>query len=1010
MGLSQNMVFPLRLISCILPLLILFCTLTHAAEAPETVREVNQLVALLSSDDFDERSAATERLAAMGELAREALEQAVAGKDPEIRIAATTLLARLGQTSLDFLLIDSNGLPAAGVQGELNIAIEGDESEPVIQPFVSREDGTASAGRLEPALYILSFTWKGGWYSTFNSVKRVRLMPGANRIVIPVSPCGSIQATALDAGGKPLKDIKLTVDGNSQVTDGDGKARIDNLIDGTHRLVWSRESEKCDGPLVHVRQGRLTEVPAARLEFPAHDAVAITLQNANGEPVANSNVFVSLTRRLDDPVAEYQEVQLSFAKLATAQFEPTHHTDEKGQITIESIEPGKYRLLLRSFKNVPPHTGIYPPWAVADADFDLYTSDELEIKTGAPQPLTLRPVSGGSVAGKVRLNGGTATDTYVVLLQERYSPFIAAHFKQDFQPSDAESTATVVNEAGSFEIKHVPAGRYCAYIKNSDSSAYVFGIDVTDGETTELSAANLSAPAAGNAEFKTIRGKVMLPDGKPCADADVYLLTENPNGSTNDTTGNDGDFSIDALHANLKGVPSKLKIFAAGCEPATCDLKAEEIPPQLTIHLRTQLYGGLKVKTVDDAGKPVTGVKIWPLGLNPLSKNHLKRSDTRGELNFTGLATGVRKFNVEKTGYFLDAAPTAVVLPGKEDTSATVTLHPGLKITGKVELPPNYPPSGIGVYATHEQTGDEVWSKLNDKNEFSFSGLQPGTYLLNAASGCCVLDGAPARVTLSPDQKAGATVNLRLIRLGALALNCGAATAKRILRVLPADAFKNVDKFWYYYSLDLYAGVDSTGRAEFSTPGASIPFCFDETPNDFHTRPDVGYAGEPVDAAGLPPVADFSTLPATESKLKSGTAGVTVAFVPEYPENVQREALAETVEVVLAGPNAICSLLYRTQMGPPVASVVGTPPPDLQFERQTFTIARLPAGDYRLIVLVSNEENTFVGQKVLASVTLKDGESTSLGEFKLPIPKSGVKLDPFDVQEPEIDKDDAFKP
>jgi hypothetical protein len=997
----------------ILLLMALLCSRGSAADAPSPAREIDDLVTKLSSEDFDERNAATERLAAMGELAREALEQAAAGKDPEIRIAAAELLGKLGKTVLNFLVVKGDGEPAAGIEGELNIGAEGVGNDAVLQPFVTAADGTASAGRLESGIYELAFNFKNASSAYIASNMRVRLMPGVNRLVIPISKGGSVQASVLDEDGKPLKDVKLSVAISSKTTDEEGKVRLDNVVEGIFHPTWTRENESSDGPLIRVRTGKVTEVPAFRLPPKAHGgSLALTLLGENGEPLANANAFVSLLPHLDDPAAEFRVLHDEYQKWAGVEFEPPHHTDDKGLLILEHLKPGRYSLLIRNYETGLRSAAMFAPWVKSDTDFDLFSVEELEIKDGEKQAQTLHPVPGGRIAGKVSLaDNDVPPDTQITIMHERYASLVAPQDKLDFEMSDADMLEPPLAQDGTFEIKHLPPGRYCAYIKSSESSAFVFNIEVVNGQAAELAEIKLPALKKAAGELKGIKGKVLLPDGKPCVDADVYLYSDNTISTTTESTSEEGEFSLENARSDLHGTPTRLKVFAPGYEPANVDLRAGVLPPQLVINLRTQQYGGVQVKTVDDAGHPLAGVKLWPIGANPAARLHVKRSDATGVLSFTGLASGERQFNVEKAGYFADVVPSAIIVPGKENSAATVTLHPGLKITGSMELPAHYPPANIGIVASDVKNSTQTWTTINDNGEFTFSGLAPGTYLISAAAGGCSLDSAPLRVTLPRDQKTPAHVSLRLVRNGAVALNFGAANADRSMKLLPSTIFKNIDQFWYYYSLDLIHVIDGDGRAELvQAPGTCIPFVLDENVDDLLARTVVGSAADPVTLEALPSTIDLSKLPATDAKLKNGTAGVSVTFVPVYPEGLPREALSQTVDVILAGPNGMCSMVYRTQTGPPVTKIIGTPPPDFQIERQTFNLSKLPAGDYKILTLLYSEHADVIGQQLLAETTLKEGESVNLGEFKLPIPKSNLKLDAFSPEQPDLDKGDTFKP
>ena len=988
----------------------------RAADVPSTVQpDLDQLIAHLGSEDFDERNSAMQKIAALGETAREALEKAAASKDADVRLAAIDLLGKLGQTSLTLLVVNRDGQPLSGAQGDLSVTTPDDtvEDDPKPEKIATREDGTANIGKVEPGVYDLSINWAK--YTSPHgdpTAERVRLVPGSNRVVVTLSAGGTVQGTALDADGKPLRDVKLSLGALNHTSGADGKVRIENVPDGTYRAIWTLETQTIEGAYVRVNEGKLTEIPPVKLSPKPVGGLKLTLQKPGGEPTPKSSAYVALAPLGGKPGAEMRALTTVFDAWMSNHFEPPQKSDEQGVLNLENLEPGKYRLLARNFETMPDHSLQYAPWILPDTEntFALYCVDEVEIKAGPATELSVKPVSGGMMKGRVVNEKGEAvSDANVGIVPERFAPLAGLQTSIEFTALEPNSLYTHSGTDGEFEFKHVVPGTYAVTVFTPTARTFVFNQVVSEGQTCEVPAIKMAAAKVGTARIK---GLVLLPTGKPCTEAELTLETVGPTGQNSESTNEEGEFSFDLALSNVPGTPSRLKLAAAGFQPATLDLTTPNLDLQkLEFRLKPQEYGGLHVSTVDEAGKPVAGVRVWPAAANPNVKLHLKASDAKGAIVFAGLAAGPREFKVEKAGYLAPPTLSATIVAGKDDTAATITLRPGLKFSARVELPANVPTATAAVTLTDLASNAEAWTTVNSKGEFTFSGLTPGEYLASALAAGCLLDGAPVHVVLAADQPPPPALTLKLLPHGAAAVNLGAANCGFSIKLLPAEAFKQFDHFWYWYSLEALQNVDGAGRAEFiGAPGEYIPFVLDENPADDTPRSTlVAYAADPLTLQPVASAADVAGLPMKESKIVTGTAAVTVSFAPDYPAGVARENLAGSIDVILVGSQAICSMAYTTP-ALVTPTIVGKPPADFQLDQRSFTAKNLPAGEYKLIALLQDERGQVIGQTLLATRSLKEGESVDLGAVKLAIPKVVLNIDPEDDDQPDMDKGEGFKP
>jgi len=97
--------------------LLTFASVRGEDAAPDPARLIEQL----KHDEFDVRRNAAEKLVAMGESSRTALEKASGSDELEIREAATALLQRLDKYTLTILAFDRNGKPAVGAEAEAKV-------------------------------------------------------------------------------------------------------------------------------------------------------------------------------------------------------------------------------------------------------------------------------------------------------------------------------------------------------------------------------------------------------------------------------------------------------------------------------------------------------------------------------------------------------------------------------------------------------------------------------------------------------------------------------------------------------------------------------------------------------------------------------------------------------------------------------------------------------------------------------------------------------------------------
>ncbi len=1025
-------------------------------------------VSRLNSEDFDERNSASTNLANLGEAAREALEKGANGSDPEIKAAATDLLGKLSQATLTLLTLDRSGKPLPGVGADLTLSKEmgGGNQQP--QAVTTKADGTELLLKTEPSVYNVYFNWKKcAVVGNFSYVSRLNLVPGPNRITVQLTQGGTCEARALDAAGKPLKDAKLLLStvidigeyiddptfqnrfgGRpelTQSTDEKGNAKLENVFDGVYRLVWTHEScEPTLGPVVRIHEGQVTQVPDTTLTPKSRGSLQLTLSKEDGKPLEKMHFYMSIVPVSDDPVVARAALKTEYQQRMYDNGAALQQTDEKGKVTLENLKPGKFHILLRT-TTTENQGRIFFRGNGNDQSAENtveYSLRDIEIKAGAPVEMSLKPSAGSTLKGKiVNEKGEPCHDISLALIEENYLIIAGVQvFTQNYyDPAGMHSHYAQDKQDGTFEIKNLRPGKYAlsAHGRNGES-AVVYGIDVAAGKATDLPELKLPTPKKA---FGDIKGKILLPTGAPAQGATVNLETVSAFGSSSSgiNTNQKGEFDFNMSYYNMGYLPNRIRVALAGYHPVTLDLTVPDLKvDEIVVNLRKRDYGKLRVKTVDEAGKPMAGVQVWPTApnanFNPFGRqggNRMQRTNAAGEVHFKGLADGPRKLQIELNGYFTDPDATATVVAGEDESLFTATLHTGLKISGQLELPAGVTVVNANV-VLNDHAGRSMVACVGADGKFTYSGLPPGIYTVAVDVPGCGPTQPATRLTLTKDQKEPANVKLQFVRNAGIVLNVGPAQAGRTAHLYRESFFKNgrVEDLWMQNLPN--DTVDGAGRIEFIAPEDSYRVLVSDMENyydpEYGQRNNVtimrsiaSVASQPLDNA-----AQIAKLEAKAITIAPSTGSVAVSLVPQFPPDVPRDKLVQPVSFVLVSSDILATFYYnmqaRQQQPTLEPVVIGTPPKELQNNHlDLFNIDHLPPGDYKLYQLGTNSitgTNSLIGGKPLKEFSVKNGEKLELGELKFNIPtptkeeleQTQQQFYSFDGSEEDQDKVEVFKP
>ena len=219
---------------------------------------------------------------------------------------------------------------------------------------------------------------------------------------------------------------------------------------------------------------------------------------------------------------------------------------------------------------------------------------------------------------------------------------------------------------GPFSVSAQAPRRQQAELKN---------LEVKTGQ--DLTALELVlAPAA------EVTGKVLSPEGRPVAEAQVALVeaSEQPYPSYSFLragTDADGQYRIDGLPPGKRTLEAR----AEGYRRAVRDVELSGAAVvDFTLERGLEAAG----RVVDDAGSPIAGAELTLYSSQPAFDNPHATSGADGAFRFYGLQDGTYRLVAFKDGYAPDRRGTKVTLAGAPVSGLEVKLSGGGTITGRL--------------------------------------------------------------------------------------------------------------------------------------------------------------------------------------------------------------------------------------------------------------------------------------------------------------------------------------
>ena len=876
----------------------------YAGEVPPA-DDAAAWIGRLKHDEFDVRAEAADKLAALGEAARPALENALKSDDIETRSAAAWLLAHMSHTGARFLTFDRNGKPIDSIEGTLTIydnsAMYQITTHPVT-PIKFNADGIADVPNLKSGTGTLSIAWQKAWvvgdpsnYGPCNSSTIAYLGGGMTPFLFSMTRGGSVKTSVLGPDGKPLKEVEVALyptaifnadllDNHSEYQpmrsvatgspDAAGNIAIESVNDGVYVCAVSGiKSPSVVGPTIRVREGQTTVVPPISVVPNQYGKFVVALSGvidpltadldqqqmiqfvrANGRmpekvkpdeptkieaaralepaPLKNLKLAIDDDFLFDGPDGEAKTRKAVAERIRNSRYgrQTLFDTDERGKLTLEGLRPGKHRIRIKTDTFAPVTLTVVIP---AGGAFDA-----------GSVPLD----AGGSIVFKAQTyDGKPVTDLQVFAIPEAESAmtdvpqevlnYIRGQGTWDearnyisYQRQISGRRIYDASDREKYTLKNLEPGKYAMLISRQSSmtrAPQVFlacGVTIEAGKTVNGPPLKFATPpsAARVNDGIYIKGKVIGAGDEVLNRSTVYYQTGS--GSTGTSFSSDGTFQI---HIGGMGPGGIIRVKVPGYKQAEFDCAASGVDlNNIQIRLERLVYGSLRLKIVDEDGRPLSGVSVDPAPISNNNYNYMfmynrrmrnvkKNSDARGEVAFMGLSTGMRRIAIAKDGYYL-ADPVRVSIRTDTETVATVMLRKGLTVSGKLKAPAGTALTQAVVSVRRKSDGVVFNGSVNAAGEFAVAGLTPEKYFLYADAP--MLAGSAEReFDLVSDSKTG--IELELVPKGGVAVQLDKRFAGRSVIVSEKKDFAKMynlaNRASYYLAGESLGMVDAEGKAEF---------------------------------------------------------------------------------------------------------------------------------------------------------------------------------------------------
>lgn len=566
------------------------------------------------------------------------------------------------------------------------------------------------------------------------------------------APVGA--ATVQITGGAGTTPLTLQTGSN-------GVYRAENLSTGTYTVQVTRAGFTQQTRRVTVRTGQVTTINfALRLRSIELGQVQGTVTDTSGDRVPNATVRLlqgttgptlrttrSGTYRFTGVLPDSYVLEVSAVGYETRRVQLTVNTSQRVQADVVLTPEGPATLVIQGFvvdEFLAPVRGARVQITSGPRlnQFDLTDSDGFYSLTDLPSGrYTLRATATGFQNDTETLdldssNQPRRVDFLLPTAPNQQRGSIAGRVTngddeglQDVTvrvtagPSTGQSVTTDAD--GDYVIEDLPVGTYAlSFTRTGYASRTITGVDVSNLHTTELNVTLTENPTGTGVLSGTVRDS----DTSTALSGVTVRLVQGGAILQTDTTGSDGGYAFSGLltgnytvRFSRTGYQTR-ELTAAVSQGQTTTLNTELVPTDST---ETGTVTGL---VRDNGGRPIQSALVE---LEVGGETLTARTDPDGRFRFEEVPVGTYDITASAVG-LLDNAQRVTVNAGAT-SSITFTLTPTGDtgtLTGVVYNPSGLPLQAVVTLVAGPQVSDSRNTSSNGR--FTFTGLPPGTYVLEA--------------------------------------------------------------------------------------------------------------------------------------------------------------------------------------------------------------------------------------------------------------------------------------